>query len=328
MRREDERRIRDGREVDEDAPPASPRPRARALVFPVPPDPVSVTSRRLGTLEQRRDGSEPSSRPTSAGLGAAARARSTARRGREGRIVLEDMLLEGAELGGRLEAELVQCRARVAVGGEGVGLAAGAVEREHALRAGGARDADGGDEGVELARRARVAAGARDRASIRASRAPGRRSSRRAASARAKGSTARSASAGPRQSASALAELVRAATSRSKRSASSSPSLDADEISGRAGQDPVGAERARGARGRAPGARSGRLPGGDSPQIPSISRSVETTSLGCSRSCASNARGLGRRASPARRRRRAPPTAPTSGIPTLKTPLKPSLGGS
>ena len=52
--------------------------------------------------------------------------------------------------------------------------------------------------------------------------------------------------------------------------------VDTDEISGRARLDPVGADGAPGARGRAPGARSWALAGGDSPQIPSISRSVET----------------------------------------------------
>ena len=51
-----------------------------------------------------------SSRPTSAEAGPAL-GLVDRRPGREGRIVLEDTALEGAELGGRLEAELVQGRA-------------------------------------------------------------------------------------------------------------------------------------------------------------------------------------------------------------------------
>ena len=48
-------------------------------------------------------------------------------------ILLEDPALERAELGGRLEAELVERLACLPVGGERIGLAAGAVEGENSL---------------------------------------------------------------------------------------------------------------------------------------------------------------------------------------------------
>jgi len=51
----------------------------------------------------------------------------------EGGVVLEDPPLEGAEVGRRLEPELVQARSRVPVRGERVGVASRAVEGKHPL---------------------------------------------------------------------------------------------------------------------------------------------------------------------------------------------------
>ena len=72
------------------------------------------------------------------GVDAAGRPSSRGGRAAGGRVELgvlaEDALLERAELGRRLEPELVEGRPRVAVRGERVGLTAGAVEGEHLLR--------------------------------------------------------------------------------------------------------------------------------------------------------------------------------------------------
>ena len=132
------------------------------------------------------------------------------------------MLFEGAQLGGRLEAELVQRRARVAVGGEGVRLSAGAVEAEDLLRAESFSVWVVGDEGVELGGERCVVAVGEVEVDARLERAEAGVVEACGLGA-AKGSPARSASAGPRQSASARRGSW-SATSCSKRWASSSPS--------------------------------------------------------------------------------------------------------
>ena len=205
--------------------------------------------------------------------------------------MLEDPAFEGAQLGGRLEAELVECRARVAVRGEGVGLAARAVERDDALRLKVLPMRVRCDEGVELRRpgsRARPAA--RSSIDSRLERPPGdaRRAVRRRPGRRARRRGRRA----PGRARARVRRAARgAATSRSNRSASSSPSSTRTRY-------PGGRVWIR----SAPSAlRSAwtctwsafwALAGGDSPQIPSISRSVETTAFGCRSSWASNARGL------------------------------------
>ena len=77
-----------------------------------------------------------------------------ARRGRggrvEGRILAEDPLFEGAQLGRRLEPELVEGRASVAVGGERVCLPSRPVEGEHLLRAKAFAMWMPGDQSLEL----------------------------------------------------------------------------------------------------------------------------------------------------------------------------------
>ena len=67
------------------------------------------------------------------------------------RVVLEDRALESLQLVAELEPELlVEVRARVAVGGERVGLAAAAVERQHQLAAETLTERRLGDEPLEL----------------------------------------------------------------------------------------------------------------------------------------------------------------------------------
>ena len=68
--------------------------------------------------------------------------------------------------------------------------------------------------------------------------------------------------------------------------------VDPEPVARSAGGDPVGAERPA-QRVHVHLERAEALAGGVSPQMPSISRSVETTSLACRRSIASSARGRG-----------------------------------
>ena len=124
-----------------------------SVVLPVPPGPVSVTSRVSSRPSERRHRRQLElARPTSTGSGTGPAVGSAhARRGREGGIVLEDPALEGAELRRRLEPELVERRARVAVGVERVCLPAGAVQGEHQLAAEPLAMRMRGDERLELA---------------------------------------------------------------------------------------------------------------------------------------------------------------------------------
>ena len=73
--------------------------------------------------------------------------------------MLEDSPFEAAQVGGRVEAELVERRAGLAVGGEGLRLPARAVEGEHALALETLSVGVARDEGVELAGDRRVTAG-------------------------------------------------------------------------------------------------------------------------------------------------------------------------
>ena len=137
---------------------ASPPRPARASSCRCRRGPVSVTSRVSSRPRSAVDRRELAARPIEHRLGHGARRRlGHARRG-EGRIVLEDPALEGAELRRRLEPELVERRARVAVGVERVGLPAGAVEGEHQLAAEPLTMRMCGDERLELAGERRRAA--------------------------------------------------------------------------------------------------------------------------------------------------------------------------
>ena len=106
-------------------------------VLPVPPAPVSVSRRAPGRLEQlaqvlelaeaadERAGGGGKARPAAAGR----------RREVEGRVVLEDLPLERLELLAGLQPELLdEPAARRLERLERVGLATGAIQREHQLR--------------------------------------------------------------------------------------------------------------------------------------------------------------------------------------------------
>ena len=121
-------------------------------VFPVPPGPVSVTSR-----VSRRPGAGQaaisSSRPTSSSYRPGASPVDRGRRRRAGercRVVAEDLLLERAQLGRGLETELVESGPCVAVGGERVRLATRTVEGEHLVGAKALAMRMGRDESLEL----------------------------------------------------------------------------------------------------------------------------------------------------------------------------------
>ncbi len=101
--------------------------------------------------------------------------------------MLQHAPLERAELGRGLEAELVEGVACLPVGGQGVGLLAGAVEGEHALRLQPLAVGMRGDERSELADERSVPPPSRSRP-IRASSTASLPSSSRAAAAWAKGS--------------------------------------------------------------------------------------------------------------------------------------------
>ena len=124
----------------------------------------------------------------------------------------EDLLLERLELGGGLEAELRHERlAGIGVRLEGLGLAAGAVQREHQLRPEPLAERMARTSAVSSPTSSAWRPQARS-ASIRVSSAERRSSSSSRTAAVANGSFARSESAGPRQSSSA-ARSVRAASS-------------------------------------------------------------------------------------------------------------------
>ena len=157
----------------------------------------------------------------------------------ERRVLLEDRALEVAQRGARLDAELVdQRRAGRPEGLERVGLAPGAVERQHLQRAEALVQRVLGDQRVELRDQLGVAAAREVGLDPPAPAASRRSSSRRAATVRAHGSSARSDSAGPRQSASAARNSAAASAER--------PSARACAARGRAALEaPAGPARRR-----------------------------------------------------------------------------------
>jgi hypothetical protein len=75
------------------------------------------------------------------------------------RILAQDALLEAAELGGRLETELVERVPRIPVGSERVSLPSGAIGREHALGVEALAVRVRSGQGFQLARQRVVASG-------------------------------------------------------------------------------------------------------------------------------------------------------------------------
>ena len=111
--------------------------------------------------EQRARRRPPAARASRRGGGRGARRLRLGRRGQVERGVLgEDRLVQALQLGAGLDADLLdERRARVAVGGERLRLAAGAIEREHPLGVQALAQRVLGDERVELADHLGVPAG-------------------------------------------------------------------------------------------------------------------------------------------------------------------------
>ena len=206
---------------------------------------------------------------------------------------------------GSIPSSSTRILARVPVGGERVGLAAGAVEGEHELAAEDAPAAGRRRPATRARRRAPCGGRERGRRRCCSSRAARRSSSRRAISPCANDSYATSVSAGPRQRPRA-SRRVSAAGQASPRRAAPGPcgiepleeagvdavGLDVEDVAGRPGQ-----ERARrlrralcGAGRRARAARRARWPAGSSPQRSSSRRSSGTTSFALRSSRASRRR--------------------------------------
>ena len=182
---------------------------AASRVLPIPaapvtsePAPAPARARRQCSRSQSSSASRPASGVPRVELGR--QLERLRRRQLQRRVLAQDRLVQLAELWpGSTPRSLDERPARVAVGLQRVGLAAGAVEREHPLRRAAARVAgaraisasSSGDDRVVLAP-ARVR-------SNRRSTAASRSSSRRPISGGANGSLATSSSGGPRHSASA-----------------------------------------------------------------------------------------------------------------------------
>ena len=132
-RREHERRIGDGaRSTKTLCACCAATARARR-VLPVPPVPVNVTSRVSGLPSRAATAVTSSSRPIRS---SSARPAAAAAAGGERGILPEDGLLELSQLGGRVDAELLdENAARFLVGGERIRLPARPIERKHQLAA-------------------------------------------------------------------------------------------------------------------------------------------------------------------------------------------------
>ncbi len=191
--------------------------------FPIPDGPRmptsghsasrAISSETTRSRPQKKSASEPSkaARPLnghSTGAGGA----DVGPRGREPLVVAQDHVLELAQLGARGQPELVaQQRARLPVGGERVGLAPGAIQRQHELRRADAPAAGPARSASRAGRSPRRRAPARARHRPAPSRRAGRSSSRRRISGCTSSNVARSASGGPRHSAEPLAQPRRGA---------------------------------------------------------------------------------------------------------------------
>ena len=164
-----------------------------------------------------------------------------ARRRYERGILLEDPALERPELGRRLEAELVERVSGLAVGGERVGLAARPVEREHPLRLQPLAVRMGGRERVELACERAVASRVEVGVDSRLQRGQARFLEPRhlRLGERLEGEV------GERLATPERERAVRVALGNEALEAVDVElvGVDADEVAGRPGDDPVGADR-------------------------------------------------------------------------------------
>ena len=178
--------------------------------MPIPPGPVSVSSRTSGSASSALAAARSSSRPSSGVAGAGSGASAGRRRGGaagaarevERRVLGEDRRLEALQLAPGVQAELLDERvAGAPVGVERVGLAAGAVEREHQLRRAGARGTGARRSARAARRRSRRGGRARARRPSPPRSAASRRSASRSASLAGGPSSGVSASGAPRNSA-------------------------------------------------------------------------------------------------------------------------------
>ena len=243
-------------------------------------------------------------------------------------ILVQDRLLELLELTARLEAELVpEHVASLAVGLERIGLPAGSVQRQHQLCMNALPQRVDGHERLQLGHELGVPAAARS-ASILPSRATRRSSSRRAdLRLRRSRCTAKSASGSPRQSRvphedargrqtpgrSPRAPDPRSPGARSAIASIASASSLQLVAAGRVTRTGTPGCAAAGRRGS--GAPCPAVGGGRPSHSSSISRSVETTSFGCSASIASSARC---RPPPSSSRRPVPPDLERAEDPDLE----------
>ena len=236
---------------------------------------------------------------------------------RECMVVLEHAALEARGAPGTARGRARRARSALTVRRERIRLPPRAVEGDDPLCLEALAVRVRGDERLELSGERRVPPRPRGReSSAPRSRRAG---SRRAARPRppANGSYARSASAGPRHSASASrdpsAPSRRAARTVRRRAGPAPPGRGTPAGGSRSGRR----RPPRAASGRAPGGRSEARAGGDSPQIASIRRSVETDLVRGGGVAVRAGSGVSApRAQPAPRRRRPPPAAPASGTPT------------
>ena len=241
-------------------------------------------------------------------------------RGREARVVLEDAPLERAELRGGLEAELVECRPSVAVGGEGICLAPRPIEGDHLVGAEPLPMGVGGDERLEL----RCERGVASRAEIVVD-----SGSRARPGGRPRGGSPRPGRTARRQGRQAPAR-ARARVPRGSRRRPMPPAARSGRCRARPARRARGtrARASRSGRPRAPFAARGRAPGARPRRSRGVPRPRSRRSGDRWRppgwaggGAGRGARGaVGRRAARGRRRRRRPPTAPAPGTPPLTTP--------
>ena len=281
----------------DDAPaPGSITPAASSAirVEPARAPPAATTSTAAPRRSRRRR------RPRQQPGGAAARGAGSAGRRRtvELRVLAQDRVVEAAQLGTRLEPDLVEQHLPRVAGRPPAPPPAGRSDTARACAgraAARATDARGPASSSSPSTSAwRPSASA---ASIAASRARSQSSSSRRISAAANGSSARSSSGGPRHSASASRECA-------PFSPDAQQALEAQRVDGVGIHAQLIAAPARddlrvGAAELLAQLRDqhlhepcGAVAGGRSPHSPSISRSADTGALACSASIASNARGF------------------------------------
>ena len=123
-------------------------------------DPDDAERGHTGDHEGGRERQEPPLPNPASGRGSGRRLRLRGRRDLECRVLREDRVLQPPQLRARLDADLLdELGPRVAEGGERLGLATRAIQREHVLRAQVLTQRMGGDHPLELTEDLDVASG-------------------------------------------------------------------------------------------------------------------------------------------------------------------------